>query len=1030
MKKKYTILNSHPMRITPLFRLLAVAVLSFFQNAAMAQPCNPDVTPPVAVCDANVYVEISAGPQTLPPGDIDDGSYDNCTGTADLEYRLEEWPLSATPPTTTFLTYSPSDIGQHAVFLWVGDQAGLWNTCVATVVVQDCSGPPAQVLVCNDLVQVEIPPGETAIFYPHDILEGGSYCLSPGEEFLLELDPPGTPAPYLLLDESDTGLHILKVQLYENGAPGNACWGELEVTGPNCDNDQTPPVCTAPPDTTLTVEAYFSLGLTNPPTNIQLDIFFGTVAVTDNCEVGGMIQSISVENVECGGVTYPRTITREFTAYDASGNFSQTATQVITLLPGFSIQLPADYMPGDPEIDSLDVDEGMYALLGVNFEDLVFDFDCDGDADKIIRTWGVINWCQYVNETATLLPSLDLDGDGNTGDAYDALADADSTYFQYQGVVLGTVAERNEYYQYKQIIRYNYNDTIQFTLAGLVFQDILADCQYWNEPLLEGWPVKATGLVSGKTYTTTTDANGQYAFALCLSDTLVEVSLDVPFNYGQTCPTTYAVAFTPGITQLHIQDIAVQLDEECPLLMVDIAAPFLRRCFENYYAVSYANLSDQLVEGAHVEVALDPAMTFTTADLPETDLGNNVYSFEVGDLQPGQYGSFQINFDLDCEAELGATHCSEAHIFPDTLCPLSGNWSGANVEVDGYCENDTIHLIIRNTGEGDMVAPLEFIVVEDVIMYNQDNFDLDASATEIVLEMPGNGATWRLEAEQEPGHPYAGSVAVAVEGCGGINELGLVNLLPLENPNPFIAIDCQENIGSFDPNDKTAFPSGYNGPHYIERGIPIEYKIRFQNTGTDTAFQVVLLDTLSAHLDPESVRPGSGSHPYSFELIDGNVLRFTFSGIMLPDSNTNEAASHGFVQFNVQQLPDLPLGTVIENSAAIYFDFNDPVITNAVFHTIGENFILVIDNTFEAGAPGPVKVYPNPSFGAVTFEWPGEAPDGFRFVLFDLLGQMVRMEPANGSRYLFERGELPAGVYFYSFESEGRQWYSGKVVLK
>ena len=1005
-------------------------MLLFLQMAATAQPCNPDETPPVAVCDANVYVEISGGPQNLTPSALDDGSYDNCTSTADLEYRLEEWPLSAAPPATTALTYSPSDIGQHAVFLWVGDQAGLWNTCVATVVVQDCSGPPVQVLVCNALVQVEIPPGETVIFFPQDILEGGPYCLSPGDEHLLELDPPSTPMPYLLLDESDIGLHVVSVELYENGSAVIACWGQVEVIATNCDNDQTPPVCTAPLDTTLTVEAYLALGLTNPPTNIQLDVFFGTASVTDNCEVGGTIQSITVENVDCAGNTYPHFITREFTAYDASGNFSQTATQVITLLPVFSIHLPADFQPGDPEIDSLNVDAGMYALLGVNFEDQIFDFDCNGEADKIIRTWGVLNWCQYGNEDATLLPSLDLNGDGNTGDAYHALADADSTYFQYQGVILGALGERSEYYTYKQIIRYNYNDTIQFTLAGVVYQDVLADCQYWNEPLLQGWPVKATGLVSGKTYTTTTDANGQYAFALCLSDTLVEVSLEVPFNYGQTCPTTYPVAFMPGITQLQLQDIAVQLDEECPLLMVDIAAPFLRRCFENDYAISYANLSDQVVEAAHVEVALDPAMTFTTADLPETNLGNNVYSFEVGDLQPGQFGNFHINFDLDCDAELGATHCSEAHIFPDTLCPVSGNWSGANIEVDGYCENDTIHLILRNTGNGDMAGPLEFIIVEDVIMYNQDNFDLDASGTEIVLEMPGTGATWRLEAEQEPGHPYPGNVAVAVEGCGGINQLGLVNLLPLEMPNPFIAIDCQENIGSFDPNDKTAFPNGYDEPHLIERGTAIEYKIRFQNTGTDTAFQVVLLDTLSAHLDPETVRPGAGSHPYSFELIEGDVLRFTFAGIMLPDSNANEAASHGFVQFSVQQKPGLPLGTVIENSAGIYFDFNDPVTTNTVFHTIGETFIQVIDNTFEAGAPGPVKVYPNPSFGAVTFEWPGEAPEGFRFVLLDPLGRMVRVEPANGSRYQFERGELPAGVYYYSFEREGVRWFSGKVVLK
>ncbi|MBK7408586.1 MAG: T9SS type A sorting domain-containing protein [Saprospirales bacterium] len=1017
------------MHTTPIFRLLVVALLALVQSLATAQPCNPDVTPPVAICDAYVIADVSGGPLTLTPGYLDDGTYDNCTSGIDLDFRLEEAPLSASPPATTNLTYSAADIGEHTAFLWAIDQAGNWNVCASTVIVQDCTGNPPLNLACNANIQVEIMSGETSYFYPQDILEGGPYCLPAGGEFLMEFDPPATPAPSLALDESDAGTHIVKVQVYENGVPGNACWGDIEVIVVGCDNDQTPPTCVAPPDMDMTTEAFYALGI-DPQNTMELDATFGTPTAADNCEVGGILQSVSFVNQTCTGNTYLRTITRTFLAYDASGNFAPVVTQVIELLPEFSIQLPADFFPGDPEIASLDADAGVYALIGVNFEDVVYDYDCDGETDKIIRTWGVVNWCQFDNQPATLLPTLDLDGDGHTGDAYEAVVMADSAYLHYQGVFLGTLAPRNEYYTYKQAIRYNYNDTIQFTMAGTVFQDVNADCQFWNEPLLQGWPVHVTGIVSGKTYTATSDANGQFEINLCIVDTLVEVSLDVPFNYGQACPTTYSVSFVPGVTQLQIQDVPVQLDEECPLLAVDIAAPFLRLCFENYYAVSYANLSDQVVEGAYVEVALDQALAFTSADLPEMALGNNTYSFEIGELQPGQYGSFQIYADLDCNAEMGATHCSEAHIYPDTLCPMPSNWSGANIEVDGYCENDSIHLIIRNTGVGDMTAPLEFIVVEDVIMYNQDNFDLDASATEVVLHMPGNGATWRLEAEQEPGHPYPGSVAVAVEGCDGINETGLVNLFFLENPNPFIAVDCQENVSSFDPNDKSAFPAGYDEAHYIERGVAIEYKIRIQNTGTATAFKVVVLDTLSTLLNPETIRPGAGSHPFSFERLEDNVLRFTFSDIMLPDSNTNEAASHGFVQFSVQQMPDLPLGTVIENNAAIYFDSNDPVVTNTVFHTIGEDFIQVIDNVAEAGVSGPLHVFPNPAFDAVTFEFPEEVAAGMQFVLQDQLGRVVRTAQVAGLQYRFERDGLSQGIYYYSFEEGGKKWYTGKVILR
>lgn len=1031
MKMKYAKPNSHLMSISSFLRLLAAAVVLALQLPAAAQPlCDPDIIPPLAVCDGYVTVDVSAGPATVAAFQVNEASFDNCTEIDSLDFRLEPAPPSATPPASTTIVYTMADLGEQTAVLWVGDQSGNWSQCFTTVIVQDCSGNPPVVLACNAFPVVTIPSSGIAYLYPEDVLEGGPYCLQPGSEFQLILDPPGQPEPYLTFYPWQTGTYVVQVQVFLNGVPGIACWAELQVVGEDCDTDVTPPTVAAPADTVISVEAYYALGLTNEPTPAQLEPIFGSATGYDNCGIEFINEGVEVETVECGGNVIPKRITRIFTAVDSAGIASFPAFQFISLFPEFSIQIPADYHPGDPVEEELTVNEGAYSLLGITWQDEVWDFDCDGEADKIERTWGVLNWCNYEISPEALLPSLDLDNDGQTGDAYEALVLADSAYLHINGVIAGGLAGRNEHYTYKQTLWYNYNDTIQFTLAGVVYQDVLADCQYWNEPELQGWPVRAVGMVSGKIYETVTDANGQYAFAICLSDTLVEVSLDVPFNYGQGCPTTYEVSFAPGYSQLKLQYIAVQLDEDCPLLGVDLSTPFLRRCFENYYAVSYVNYSDEVVEGAHVEVALDPAMTFNSASLPETSLGNNVYSFELGDLQPGQFSSFTIYFDLSCDAELGATHCTEAHIFPDTLCPQPSNWSGANIEVEGYCQNDSIHLIIRNTGDGDMAEPLEFIIVEDVIMYLQGDFELPAAGEEIVLHMPANGATWRLEAEQEPGHPYEGSVAVAVEGCGGFNEPGLVNLFPLENPNPFIAVDCEENAGSFDPNDKAAYPTGYGQPHYIKRGEEIEYKIRFQNTGTDTAFTVVLLDTLSAYLDPVTVRPGAASHPYSFELIDGNVLRFTFSDIMLPDSNVNEPASHGFVLFNIKQQPALELGTVIENSAAIYFDFNEAVITNTVYHTIGENFIQVINEVVEAGAPGPVKVYPNPAYGAVTFEWPGEAPQGMRFVLHDQLGRELRNEPVSGASHRFERGGLPAGIYYYVFEKEGSRWYAGMVVLR
>jgi hypothetical protein len=93
--------------------------------------------------------------------------------------------------------------------------------------------------------------------------------------------------------------------------------------------------------------------------------------------------------------------------------------------------------------------------------------------------------------------------------------------------------------------------------------------------------------------------------------------------------------------------------------------------------------------------------------------------------------------------------------------------------------------------------------------------------------------------------------------------------------------------------------------------------IRFQNTGTDVAYKVVVVDTLSADLDVSTLQLGSVSHPYKMQVSGKGrpVLTFTFNNILLPDSNANEPASHGYIQFSIKPKAGLPEKTRIENYA-------------------------------------------------------------------------------------------------------------------
>ncbi len=143
------------------------------------------------------------------------------------------------------------------------------------------------------------------------------------------------------------------------------------------------------------------------------------------------------------------------------------------------------------------------------------------------------------------------------------------------------------------------------------------------------------------------------------------------------------------------------------------------------------------------------------------------------------------------------------------------------------------------------------------------------------------------------------------------------------------AVHLRTVTGSYDPNDKLATTSSQlsEALYFIDQDEWIDYTIRFQNTGTDTAFNVVITDTLPPTLDPGTFELGPRSHSCITQMAGQGIVRFIFNNIQLPDSNVNEPASHGLVQFRIKPHSPIAPGTVIENIANIYFDFNPPVIT-------------------------------------------------------------------------------------------------------
>ncbi len=577
-------------------------------------------------------------------------------------------------------------------------------------------------------------------------------------------------------------------------------------------------------------------------------------------------------------------------------------------------------------------------------------------------------------------------------------------------------------------------------VSGQVFNDEDTSCSATGgEAGLAGWAVEARLTFNNPagnlpaTYSATTGPDGAYTLyipteALQQADE-VEIAVLTPLSTGQSCPLSYLYPAADLIGANLALDFPVQLEAGCYAMKVDLTAPFIRRCFSGYYRVYYCNYGAEPAPDAYVEVALDDFLSYTASSIPFSAVNGNTYTFQLGEVGPAECGQFTIHFQVSCDAELGQTHCSEAHIYPDQPC--GGSYTGPSIEVSGACdeENQQVVFTITNTGAEAMPEARQYVVVEDVIMYMMAPFSL-GSGQSLQVTAPANGATYRLEAEQVAGYPWLSVTAAAVEGCGenaqGGASQGMVTLFSPLEAGPFIAIDCQENIGAYDPNDKQALPRGVGDDHLLRENTPIEYKIRFQNTGTDTAFNVVLLDTLSPWLNAASVRPGASSHDYTFRILEGNTLEFRFDNILLPDSSANQEASNGFVQFTVDQRPDNPHGTRIENSAAIYFDFNEPVITNTVFHTIGE-MVVTVNESREPGLLAGLKVYPNPFTDAAVLEFPKEQAGVF--YLFAIDGRLVLEQAFRGTNFRLSARQLKPGTYFYQILAQEGGVYRGKMVV-
>jgi len=483
------------------------------------------------------------------------------------------------------------------------------------------------------------------------------------------------------------------------------------------------------------------------------------------------------------------------------------------------------------------------------------------------------------------------------------------------------------------LLKIDSNNEIYTTeICGTIYDDFSENCLFESsENGIDGIVVELNPLG----LYTITDSLGNYCFNVNAGDYTITTNLANHNYWGTNCPVTAVSVADNEIVQ--DVNIGYYIIRECPLMGVSIGTAILRPCLESVYSVEYCNDGTIGIGDIVVEVDFDTYLQIDSASVPYTEVAPNLYAFELTNLPARDCETFQVFTTVDCDAPIEATACVSAHVYPDTYCDdVNPLWDGSIIDVTATCEGDSVAFEISNTG-GAMILARGYGIYEDDLLEIIGSFQLGINESVIVKHPTTTSATYRLEADAADYYPGNSDPQATIEMCGvPLHSLGFLTTNSPDDYKRFVDIDCRQIMASFDPNDKLVVPSGIQDEHYVKSTDELEYTIRFQNTGNDTAFNVYLLDTLSEFLDISTFISGVSSHHYEVEILGNNVIRWNFDDIYLVDSITNEPLSHGFVKFFIQPIATVAEGTVIENDAAIYFDFNAPIMTP-------ENFVTICD---------------------------------------------------------------------------------------
>jgi hypothetical protein len=226
----------------------------------------------------------------------------------------------------------------------------------------------------------------------------------------------------------------------------------------------------------------------------------------------------------------------------------------------------------------------------------------------------------------------------------------------------------------------------------------------------------------------------------------------------------------------------------------------------------------------------------------------------------------------------------------------------------------------------------------------------------------------------------------AVNGGDILHHTAQVNGAVDETPADNTFTLNQTVVNSFDPNDKTCLEGTTITQAQV--GDYVHYVIRFENTGTANAQNIVVKDEINtSKFDLSTLIPLNASHNFVARVTSPNVVEFIFENIQLPFDDAN---NDGYVSFKIKTKSTLNVGDSFSNLAKIYFDYNAPITTNTYTTTV-QNVLATSETGKENSS---ISIYPNPVKDVLNIRSRNEI---VKAEIYDAAGRIVMAVPVKGN---------------------------------